>query len=105
MKQKRKPFKPCEILQEEFMQPINLSEYLLAKRMRISSKKMRKILKGKRKIDIDIAIRLSRVFGTSCELWLNLQRKYDLWNILNKKSNNCKYDKIKMIATKEEINI
>lgn len=82
---KRKPFTPGEILLEEFMQPYGLTQGELAKKIGIERRRINEIIKGKRAITPDTAIRLGKLFNVSCEYWLNLQMKIDLWNEINKK--------------------
>ncbi len=79
----RKPFTPGEILLEEFMQPLNLSASQLARMMNVSNDRVYDILKQKRAVTPDTAIRLSKVFGTSVDFWLKLQLKTDLWKVLH----------------------
>lgn len=69
---------PGEILQEEFLNPLNISAYKLSKETFIPQTRISEILKGKRRITADTAIRLSKFFGTSDKFWLGLQDDYDL---------------------------
>jgi addiction module HigA family antidote len=70
---------PGEILQEEFMEPLGLTAYRLAKELHISAPRVSDLIKGKRGITADTALRLSRYFGNSAEFWIGLQSGYDLW--------------------------
>jgi addiction module HigA family antidote len=72
------PVHPGEILLEEFMKPLGLSQYRLAKAMNVYPRKINEIVQGKRAITADTALRLGRFFGTSAEVWMNLQSHYDL---------------------------
>ena len=72
------PIHPGEILLEEFLQPMGLSQYRLAKGLSVSPRRINEIVHGKRRITADTALRLARFFGTSESLWLNLQTRYDL---------------------------
>lgn len=72
------PIHPGEILLEEFLKPLGISQYRLAKEMNVYPRKINEIVHGKRAITADTALRLSRYFGTSAELWMNLQALYDL---------------------------
>jgi addiction module HigA family antidote len=72
------PVPPGEILFEEFMKPMGISQYRLAKEMKVYPRKINEIIHGKRAITADTALRLARFFGTSAELWMNLQAHYDL---------------------------
>ncbi len=69
---------PGEILEEEFLKPFNISAYRLSKETHIPATRISQILKGRRKITVDTALRLSRFFGNSAEFWLGLQNEYDL---------------------------
>ncbi|MEM6816839.1 MAG: HigA family addiction module antitoxin [Bacteroidota bacterium] len=69
---------PGEILEEEFLKPMNLTAYRLAKEIGVQQTRISQIIKEKRAITADTAIRFSRFFGTTEEFWMNLQREYDL---------------------------
>lgn len=72
------PIHPGEILLEEFLQPMNLSQYRLAKDIGVPPRRINEIVHGKRGISADTALRLSRYFGLSERFWMNLQSRYDL---------------------------
>ncbi len=72
------PIHPGEILLEEFLKPMNLSQYRLAKDIGVPARRINEIVHGKRAISADTALRLSRYFGLSERFWLNLQSRYDL---------------------------
>ena len=72
------PIHPGEVLLEEFLKPLEISQYRLAKEMKVYPRKINEIVHGKRAITADTALRLGRYFGTSAELWMNLQALYDL---------------------------
>jgi addiction module HigA family antidote len=72
------PIHPGEILLEEFLEPMGISQYRLAKDISVPPRRINEIVKGKRGITPDTALRLSRYFGTSERFWLNLQMRYDL---------------------------
>ncbi len=72
------PVHPGEILQEEFMKPLGLSQNRLGRDLGVSPRRINEIVHGKRSITADTALRLSRFFGTSAEFWLGLQTDYDL---------------------------
>ncbi len=78
---KRIPTHPGEILQEEFLKPLNLSQEQLAKHLggTWTQSKISEIVNKKRRITEAIALDFADVFGTSSEFWLNLQYRYDLW--------------------------
>ena len=72
------PIHPGEILLEEFLKPMGISQYRLAKDISVPSRRINEIVLGKRAISPDTALRLSRYFGLSEPFWLNLQARYDL---------------------------
>ncbi|MFZ2088904.1 MAG: HigA family addiction module antitoxin [Desulfobaccales bacterium] len=76
--QKLPPVHPGEILQEEFMKPLGISQNRLGRDLGVSPRRINEIVHGKRSITADTALRLSRYFGTSAEFWLGLQTDYDL---------------------------
>lgn len=69
---------PGEILEEEFLKPMDISDYRLAKSIDVAQITISLIRRGKRGISADMALRLSKFFGTTPEFWMNLQREYDL---------------------------
>jgi addiction module HigA family antidote len=69
---------PGEILLEEFLKPLDLSQYALAKAIAVPPRRINEIVHGKRGVSADTALRLARYFGTSEKLWLGLQADYDL---------------------------
>jgi addiction module HigA family antidote len=72
------PVHPGEILLEEFLSPLGLSQYRLAKETSVPPRRINEIVRGSRSISADTALRLARYFGTSERFWLNLQARYDL---------------------------
>jgi antitoxin HigA-1 len=78
MNKKFPPVHPGEILLEEFLQPMGISQYRLAKDMSVHPRRINEIVHGKRSISANTAIRLSRYFGVSERFWLNLQARYDI---------------------------
>ena len=72
------PVHPGEILLEEFLTPLGVSQYRLAKAVNVPARRINEIVHGQRRITADTALRLSRYFGTSERFWLNLQARYDL---------------------------
>lgn len=75
---KSPPIHPGEILLEEFLEPLHLSQYRLAREISVPARRINEIVHGKRSITPDTALRLSRYFGLSERFWLNLQSRYDL---------------------------
>ena len=72
------PVHPGEVLREEFLAPLEISQYRLAKDISVPPRRINEIVHGKRGISADTALRLSRYFGTSERFWFNLQTGYDL---------------------------
>ena len=72
------PVHPGEILLEEFLQPLGVSQYQLAKAVDVPARRINEIVHGQRRISADTALRLARYFGTSERFWMNLQARYDL---------------------------
>jgi antitoxin HigA-1 len=72
------PIHPGEVLLEEFLAPMEISQYRLAKDISVPPRRINEIVHGKRSVTADTALRLSRYFGTSERFWLNLQTGYDL---------------------------
>ena len=76
--EKLAPIHPGEILMEEFLEPMGISQYRLAKDISVPPRRINEIVHGKRSITADTALRLGRFFGMSAQFWLNLQTRYDL---------------------------
>lgn len=72
------PVHPGEVLREEFLLPLAVSQYRLAKETSVPPRRINEIVRGLRAISADTALRLARYFGTSERFWLNLQTRYDL---------------------------
>lgn len=78
MSKKFAPVHPGEILLEEFLQPMGISQYRLAKDISVHPRRINQIIHGTRSVSADTALRLSRYFGVSERFWLNLQARYDI---------------------------
>ena len=76
--EKMAPIHPGEVLKEDFMDPMGISQYRLAKDIGVHARRINEIVRGKRAITADTALRLGRHFGIEPEFWLNLQIHYDL---------------------------
>ncbi len=76
---KRKPTHPGEILKEDFMAPLKLTQMELARALKTSFRTINEILNEKRNISPEMALRLARYFGTTPDVWLGLQADYDLY--------------------------
>lgn len=85
---------PGEILKTEFMEPLGLSSYRLAKELHVSAPRVNDIVLGKRSITADTALRLSVYFGNSAEFWLGLQMDHDLWVAANDELPDPPYSKV-----------
>jgi addiction module HigA family antidote len=72
------PIHPGEILLEEFLNPLAISQYRLAKDISVPPRRINEIVHGKRGVTADTALRLARFFGTTAQFWLNLQTRYEL---------------------------
>ena len=77
-REKLSPIHPGEILLEEFLKPMGISQYRLAKDISVPPRRINEIVHGKRAITPDTALRLSRYFGLSERFWMNLQARYNL---------------------------
>jgi addiction module HigA family antidote len=84
---------PGEVLREEFMKPLDITAYRLSKDLGIPQTRISEILKGRRRVSADTALRLSQYFGNSAKFWLGLQDDYDLEEELN--SRKREFQKIK----------
>ena len=78
----RPPVHPGEMLREEFLTPMGMTQTELASRIGVSYPRVNEIVNEKRGITPDTALRLARLFGTTAEFWLNGQRNWDLWHAL-----------------------
>lgn len=72
------PVHPGEILLEEFLKPLGMSQYRLAREISVPPRRINDIVHGRRSITADTALRLARFFGTSAQMWMNLQAEHDL---------------------------
>jgi addiction module HigA family antidote len=77
---RRAPTHPGEVLAEEFLSPMGLTQAEAARRMRMSTNRLNELVRGKRGVTAATAIRLAELLGTSPELWLTLQTTWDLWH-------------------------
>jgi len=75
---KMTPVHPGEVLNEEFLTPMEISQYRLAKDISVPARRINEIVHGTRSITADTALRFGRYFGTSAQFWLNLQNHFDL---------------------------
>jgi addiction module HigA family antidote len=87
--------RPGEILMEEFLIPLNITAYRLAKETQIPQTRISEIIKGNRRVTADTALRLSHYFGNSAKFWLGLQDDYDIEHELSEKQGQ--FDSIKQL--------
>ena len=79
----RPPTHPGEMLLEEFIKPLDITQAELSKRLGVSYPRLNEIIKGRRSVTPDTALRLSRVLGMSPDFWLGIQQDWDLWHAMN----------------------
>ena len=79
----RPPTHPGQMLFEEFVKPLGLTQAELARRLGVSYPRLNEIIKGRRSVTPDTALRLSHVLGMSADFWLGLQQDWDLWHAMN----------------------
>lgn len=82
---RREPTHPGQILNEDFLKPLGLTQSALAKAISTTFRTINELVNEKRNMSPEMAIKLSRYFGTSAEVWLNLQNQYDIYKISAKK--------------------
>jgi len=81
---RRKPTHPGQILKEDYLEPLSITITQLSKILGVSRKTLSKIVNERASVTPEMALKLSRAFDTTPELWLNLQKNYDLWQAANK---------------------
>ena len=89
---------PGEILEEDFLKPMGLSQYRLAKDINVPARRINEIVKGERAITADTALRLGRYFKMSAQFWLNLQSHYDLEIMENRLGCRLEHEVKEMVA-------
>ena len=100
IKLKRRPSHPGKILKEEFLDEISISQTDLASALGTTFRTVNEIINEKRNISTEMAIKLSKYFGTSVELWLNLKNQYDIYKIYNKRKSAI--DKVHALKRREQ---
>lgn len=93
------PIHPGEILLEEFLKPLGLSQSALARALMVPPRRVNEIVLGKRAVTADTALRLSRFFGTTAKFWLNLQADYDLRVVRHQVADRIEQE----VRTKEDV--
>ena len=96
-KRELEPIHPGEILLEEFLNPMDISQYRLAKDISVDPRRINEIVHGKRAISADTALRLGHFFNMSPQFWLNLQTHYDL-ELLDMQSGDKIQNEVKVLA-------
>ncbi|MER9435167.1 HigA family addiction module antitoxin [Mesorhizobium sp. M0618] len=91
----RKPATVGEILTEEFMQPLGLTQAALAEAMGVQRKHVNELCNDRRNVTAATALILARVFGNSPDFWLNVQRRSDLWQVMNSPDERARVDRAK----------
>ncbi|MDX8459470.1 MULTISPECIES: HigA family addiction module antitoxin [Mesorhizobium] len=95
----RKPATVGEILTEEFMQPLGLTQAALAEAMGVQRKHVNELCNDRRNVTAATALILARVFGNSPDFWLNVQRRNDLWQVMNSPDERARVDRAKPLPT------
>ncbi len=95
---KRKPVSVGEVITEEFLVPLELTQGRLAEAMGVSRKTVNELCTNRRAITADTALMLATVFGNTASFWLNLQQRNDLWEALNTPKRRARIDKARSIA-------
>ncbi len=93
---KRQPTHPGEVLREEFLKPLGITQSHLAKALHTSFRAINELVNEKRGITTEMALKLAKYFGTTPQLWLNLQNQYDLYRVEMKKS-----DELALVGTRD----
>ncbi len=99
----RPPTHPGEMLLEEFIKPLNLTQTEVARRLDVSYPRLNEIIKGRRRVTPDTALRLSHVLGMSADFWLGLQQDWDLWHTINRPETQQIFQLQPICRDKEEI--
>ena len=95
---KRKPASVGEILGEEFMQPMGLTQSALAEAMGVQRKHVNELCNNRRKVTAPTALILARVFGNSADFWLNVQRRNDLWDAMHSPRERARIERAKPLG-------
>ncbi|MBD0413781.1 HigA family addiction module antitoxin [Oryzicola mucosus] len=94
----RKPATIGDILTEEFMQPLGLTQAALAEAMGVQRKHVNELCNGRRSVTAATALILARVFGNSPDFWLNVQRRSDLWEVMNSPAERARVERAKPLS-------
>lgn len=96
---KRKPAGIGEVLSEEFMQPLGLTQAALAEAMGVPRKHVNELCNNRRSVTAATALILARVFGNSADFWLNVQRRSDLWVVMNTPDERARVERAKPLPS------
>ncbi len=96
---KRKPVTVGEVLREDFMQPMELTQIALAEAMGVQRKHVNELCNDRRTVTAATALILARVFGNSPDFWLNIQRRTDLWEAMNSPQERERIERAKPLET------
>ena len=94
---KAQPVSAGEIIKEEYLEPFKITQEQLASAMGVSRKTVNEICNGRRTITVDSALLLAKVFENTPDFWLNLQRRSDLWAVLNSPRRKAKIDRARPV--------
>lgn len=94
---KRKPVSVGEMLGEEFLKPMGITQVQLAKAMGVSRRTVNELCTNKRSVTSDSALMLAKVFGNTPDFWLNLQRRKDVWQVLHSRKRRARIEKARPI--------
>ncbi len=92
---KRKPVSVGEMITEEYLVPLKLTQGKLAQAMGVSRKTVNELCTGKRTVTVDTALLLAKVFGNTPDFWLNLQRRIDIWAVMHTPKRKARIEKAK----------
>lgn len=95
----RAPTHPGEMLLKEFLEPMGMSQRELADRLGVHYPRVNELVNGKRGVTTETALMLARLFGTSADLWLNLQATRDLWETLRDPESRAKLERVQPLET------
>lgn len=95
---KRQPVGVGEMMNEEFLVPLGITQGQLAEAMGVSRKTVNELCTNRRSITADTALMLAKVFGNTADFWLNLQQRNDVWRALNTPKRRARIDKAKPLA-------
>ncbi len=93
----QQPVSVGEMIITEFLDPLNLTQDGLAKAMMVSRKTVNELCNNKRTITVDTALILAKVFGSSPDFWLNLQKRNDIWNVMHSPTRKARIDRAQPI--------